>query len=272
MSKHFLLPPEWMQSAVRVALIGAGGTGSQLADALASMDSTLRRLGHPGLDVTVFDGDTVSASNVGRSRFCGPDVGNPKATLLVHRLNMFYGVAYRAVTRHFQKSDLGFQRFDLIVTCTDKAKFRVDLSTWGRDAKNTLWLDTGNRAVDGQCVLGHLGQGQKDRLPNIVDLYRAELSGEAGERADEDQPSCSTAEAIARQEWSVNRTSALVAADLLWALFRQGRITHHGAHFRVSPMQVTPLPIDPATWAFFGYDAPAPEPQAAPAKRRRRVA
>lgn len=267
MSNHFLLPAEWMQRTVRVALIGAGGTGSQLADALASMDSTLRRLGHDGLDVTIFDGDTVSPSNVGRSRFCAADVGQPKVTLLVHRINMFYGVAYKAVTRHFEKSDLGFQRYDLIVTCTDKASFRVALAEWGRDAKNILWMDTGNLAVEGQCVLGHLGQGGENRLPNIVDLYRDQLTGEAGERADEDQPSCSTAEAVARQEWSVNRTSALVAADLLWGLFRQGRITHHGAHFRVSPMQVTPLPIDPATWAFYGY-APAKPPSRKSAKRK----
>lgn len=262
MSNEFLLPADWMRRAVRVALIGAGGTGSQLADALASMDATLRRLGHDGLQVTVFDGDAVSASNVGRSRFCAPDVGQPKSTLLVYRLNLFYGVTYKAVTRHFQKSDLCAYRYDLIVTCTDKAKFRVDLATWGRGVENVLWLDTGNRAVDGQVVLGHLGQGGENRLPNIVDLYREELTADAGTRADDEQPSCSTAEAVARQEWSVNRTSALVAADLLWALFRQGRITHHGAHFRVSPMQVTPLPIDPATWAFFGYQPPAPKPAA----------
>lgn len=268
MSNQFLLPADWMQRRVRVALIGAGGTGSQLADALASMDATLRRLGHDGLDLTVFDGDTVSASNVGRSRFCGPDVGHAKCLVLVHRLNQFYGVNYRAEPRHFQKADLGYQRYDLIVTCTDKASFRVALAEWGRDAKGTLWLDAGNRAVDGQCVLGHLGQGGEDRLPNIVDLYRDQLTGEAGERADEDQPSCSTAEAVARQEWSVNRTAALVAADLLWALFRQGRLTHHGAHFRVSPMQVMPMPIDPATWAFYGYLAP----KAAGRKRTRRKA
>ena len=256
MKNELLLPADWMQRRVRIALIGAGGTGSQVADMLASMDTTLRRLGNPGLDVTIYDGDTVSASNVGRSRFCAPDVGLPKSNVLVHRLNLFYGVGYSAVPRHFEKRDLGHLRYDLIVTCTDKAAFRVNLSRWGRDAKHTLWLDTGNRAVDGQCVLGHLGQGIAGRIPNVVDLYRAELTGTAGASADQDQPSCSTAEAVARQEWSVNRVSAMVASDLLWTLFRQGRLSHHGAHFRVSPMQVTPLPIDPATWAFFGY---APE-------------
>jgi len=256
MSNELLLPAEWMQRRVRVALVGAGGTGSQVADMLASMDTTLRRLGNPGLDVSIFDGDTVSASNVGRSRFCAPDVGLPKCSLLVYRLNQFYGVGYTAIPRHFGKADVGHMRYDLIIACTDKASFRVNLVRWGRGAKNTLYLDCGNRAVDGQVVIGHLGQGMPGRIPNVVDLYRAELTGEAGVRADEDQPSCSTAEAVARQEWPVNRAAALIASDLLWTLFRQGRLTHHGAHFRVSPMQVTPLPIDPATWAFFGYKLP----------------
>jgi PRTRC genetic system ThiF family protein len=267
MSNHFLLPAAWLQRPVRVALIGAGGTGSQLADALASMDATLRRLGHDGLNVTVFDGDVVSPANVGRSRFCAPDIGGSKSVLLVYRINLFYGVAYTAVPRHFQKSDLGNQRYDLILTCTDKASFRVALSEWGRDAKNTLWGDTGNVSTSGQCLIGHLGQGDENRLPNIVDLYRDQLAGEAGARADQDLPSCSTAEAVARQEWSVNRTSALALADLLWTLFRQGRITTHGAHFRVSPLQVTPIPIDPATWAFYGYTPNPPKPDRSSAPR-----
>ena len=268
MTHELLLPADWMQRPVRIALIGAGGTGSQMADMLASMDTTLRRLAHPGLQVSIFDGDTVSDSNVGRSRYCGPDVGLPKVLVLVHRLNQFYGVGYTAVPRHFQKTDLGHLRYDLILTCTDKASFRVNLARWGSDAKQTIWGDLGNRAVDGQVIFGHLGQGMPGRIPNVVDLYRDQLTGEAGVRADEDQPSCSTAEAVARQEWPVNRAAALVASDLLWTLLRQGRLTHHGAHFRACPMQVTPMPIDPATWAFYGYKPPKPAKGRAPQHRR----
>lgn len=45
---------------VTVHVIGAGGTGSQVATNLARWDMALRALGHPGLHVTVFDPDTVS--------------------------------------------------------------------------------------------------------------------------------------------------------------------------------------------------------------------
>lgn len=257
MPQTFTTPPAWLDRPVRVALIGAGGTGSQLADQLASLDATLRKLGHPGLQVVVFDGDRVSDSNLGRSRFAPPDVGMNKATLLVHRLRAFYGGDFKDEPRHFAQADLGYTgRWELIVTATDSAAFRVSLAAWGRKHENTIWVDCGNRSNDGQVVLGHLGgtASVAGRLPNVVDLYREELSGEQGRQADEEMPSCGTAEAIARQEWPVNRAAAIVASDLIWQLFRAGQITHHGAHFRVSPMQVTPLAIDPATWAFFGYD------------------
>lgn len=52
------------QHPVTVHLIGAGGTGSQVLEALARMDAALIRLGHPGLYVTVFDADEVSESNI----------------------------------------------------------------------------------------------------------------------------------------------------------------------------------------------------------------
>lgn len=266
MTRTFTTPEHWLRDRVNVALVGAGGTGSQLADQLASLDATLRRLDHPGLRVVVFDGDRVSPSNLGRSRFAAPDVGLHKSTVLVHRLRAFYGSEFIDVPAHFGRDDLLRSRiaWDLVITATDSAAFRVKLAKWGASLTRPLWIDLGNRASDGQVVIGHLGSKVPDRLPHVVDLYRAELSGEAGRQADEELPSCGTAEAIARQEWPVNRAAASIAADMIWQLFRAGRITHHAAHFKTSPLQVVPMAIDPATWAFFGYEA-------TPNRRRKRA-
>lgn len=256
MTRTFTTPEHWLRNRVNVALVGAGGTGSQLADQLASLDATLRRLDHPGLKVVVFDGDRVSPSNLGRQRFAAPDVGLHKSTVLVHRLRAFYGGDFHDVPAHFGRDDLLRSRipWDLVITCTDSAAFRVKLAKWGESLTRPLWADAGNRAADGQVVLGHFGRKVKDRLPNVVDLYRDALSGEIGRQADEELPSCGTAEAIARQEWPVNRAAAGIIADMIWQLFRAGKITHHAAHFTTSPLKVVPIAIDPATWAFFGYE------------------
>ena len=60
---------------VTVFVIGAGGTGSQVATGLARMSVALQALGHPGLHVTVFDPDTVTEANIGRQLFSGSELG-----------------------------------------------------------------------------------------------------------------------------------------------------------------------------------------------------
>ena len=62
-------PPNYFFSPthpITIALVGAGGNGSLLLARLARLDHALFQMGHPGLHLTVFDGDTVQPSNVGR--------------------------------------------------------------------------------------------------------------------------------------------------------------------------------------------------------------
>ena len=75
---------------VTVFVIGAGGTGSQVATGLARISVALQALGHPGLHVTVFDPDTVTEANIGRQLFSGSELGLNKAAALVTRINRFF--------------------------------------------------------------------------------------------------------------------------------------------------------------------------------------
>jgi len=253
-AQPFFLPERWADNRVRIAVIGAGGTGSQFLDQLASLESTLTRLGHPGFEVVVYDGDAVSPANVGRQRFTAVDVGLNKAQILVHRINLFYGLDWQAQPRHLDPTALPW--VDLVVTCVDKALFRAQLGEAHAERHSgALWLDFGNGADRGNVVLGHLGQGDRGglRLPNVLDLYPELTDMEA---ADAEQPSCSTEEAIRRQAWPVNRIAAMIGAELLWTLFREGRIETHGAFFSLAPMEVRPMPIDSDVWSFMGLQTP----------------
>lgn len=261
--KTTALPPNFLDRTVRIALVGAGGTGSQLADALASLQATLMALGHPGFQVKVFDHDTVSASNLGRQRFTRSDIGHPKATLLVHRINAFYGLTWESAPIKFPVDNA--RQYDLILSCTDKAAFRASLQKQRSEAQWSSvnwWLDCGNAAANGQVVLGQLsGPRTELSLPTVVDLFPEQFTPEGIEAADgDDTPSCGTAEAIARQQWPVNRVAAQIASEILWSWFRHGRLTHHGAQFQLDPLRTQPLPIDPNVWACFGY-TPAPTTQ-----------
>ena len=46
------LPSSFIDRAVKVALVGCGGNGSQMLTGLARMHLALRAFGHPGLNVT----------------------------------------------------------------------------------------------------------------------------------------------------------------------------------------------------------------------------
>lgn len=236
----------------RIRVIGAGGTGGEVVDHLCRLDATLRALGHPGLSVTLYDGDDVSESNIGRQRFSPAEVGHNKAVCLIHRINLFYGLDWEAVPFDFDVNES--LCCDLVITATDSAAFRQALADRFRDDGwhhycAPLWLDFGNGASDGQAILGHLFEARSSEyLPNVIDLYPDMVDDP------NDGPSCSVAEAIRKQAFGVN--AALVSqafASLIWPLFRQGRIDRHGLFMDVATGVVQPLHIDPLEWSMFGY-------------------
>lgn len=246
---HLTLPEAWLDRRINILIAGAGGTGSQVIDQIASLDATLRALGHPGFNVTLADPDTVSRWNLGRQRFTAADVSLHKSLVLVHRINNFYGVNYQASTSAVSAKDA--RRYDLIITCTDSAKFRGDLwRHYHSMSTSTLWLDYGNGNAGGQVILGHLGKHSGDRLPNVVDLYPSLAEATTTE---DDQPSCSMHEALQKQPWPANRAVAIAGISMLERLIRTGQLTFHGVIVQLDPYTVTPISIDPAQWSLFGY-------------------
>lgn len=262
MAEVYHAPDHWLTDPVTIHVVGAGGTGSQVLDGLASLEATLVRLGHPGFRVTVFDPDEVSRFNLGRQRFTEADIGLSKARVLVHRINLFYGRNWWARAERYEPHEARFGRdqADLLITAVDSVAARVGVAEAGEQrpafsggAREVLWLDTGNAADNGQVILGHLSRevpSGKRRLPHVLDLH-AELA-ELGEQ--EDAPSCSMEAAIAEQEWPVNRAASMVVMDLLWTLFRHGYTKWHGATFGLNPLSVEPLYIDPIVWGLYGYE------------------
>lgn len=251
--KEVYLPVDWVNQPIRVVLAGVGGSGSEMLDGLVRLHMALRKLNHPGLEVTAYDPDEVSSSNIGRQRFYPGDEGQNKALLAVNRINLFNGLMWDARPVGFGPglSAVGYHQVDLIITCVDKASVRANIGkkAFCHYGAEVFWLDMGNDDRTGQCVMGHFQGGlQRGWLPNVYDLY-PELDG----MDDSDKPSCSFEEAIASQDLMVNRAVADVATDLLWQWIRHGVIRHHGAFVEVSPMQVRPLPIDPGVWASMGW-------------------
>ncbi len=165
---------------IDIALIGAGGTGSQVLSGLARMNQALKALGSPGLHVRVFDGDSVSTSNVGRQLFSPSDVGKNKAVVLVTRLNMFFGTSWEAYAFNVSK---GLRLpGGIIISAVDDVEARYLVRDIGKNSGIVYWVDTGNTADTGQVVLGTFDKVDQPRevVPVLSPPCSRSLPGDYG--------------------------------------------------------------------------------------------
>ncbi|MGI8743641.1 MAG: hypothetical protein ACR2NN_13925 [Bryobacteraceae bacterium] len=94
--------------------MGCGGTGSTIASGLPYLHQSMLATGHPGgLDVTLIDGDRISAANCVRQPFSESEIGLFKSVVLVRRLNLFWGLEWKGVPKHLDRSTwpVTFYRF-----------------------------------------------------------------------------------------------------------------------------------------------------------------
>lgn len=245
---------------IYVAVVGCGGNGSQMLTGLARLHLALRAFGHPGMSLCAFDGDTVSPANIGRQLFFPGDVGRNKATVLIHRLNSAFGLDWYAEPEHFGRVKAD-KRVDIVVSCVDTRQARASIG-WMLETSGGVplyWMDLGNRAADGQVILGCPSWNRKHRrmwgrLPTVLELF-PEIDGAGARKLDKADraPSCSLAEALGRQELFINQLVCGQALQLLWQLFRHRATTYHGVFVNAATGRVAPLPCDLATWNRFGY-------------------
>lgn len=244
-ANYILDPPH----ELTVALIGCGGTGSQVLTSLGRMNYALKQLGHPGLQVVAYDGDIVTEANCGRQLFSEQEIGHNKAEVLVTKLNMFFGTKWDCVQEMYNGDS---PTANIVISCVDTVKARRMIASRLREEslytedKVYYWLDFGNTVDCGQVVLGTSGreipQPKRKRscvglLPSINDFF--ELS-KLNDRSS--GPSCSLAQALTRQDLFVNSTLANLGMSLLWNLFN-GVIDIHGVYMNLKTMKVNPIKV-----------------------------
>jgi PRTRC genetic system ThiF family protein len=239
-----------------VALIGAGGTGSQLLTHLGKMHTALRALDHPGLFVTVYDGDTVSEANIGRQMFVAGDIGANKAVTLATRVNRFFGLQWEGKPIFYADKH---QTHNIVFTCVDSAKARIliqrhiyEKKVSRTEQQNFLyWIDAGNNKQRGQVVMGtgthspYNDTREKNadhvaHLPHVIDLFP---DIEAHDTEAEQGPSCSLAEALGKQDLLINTMAAAYATHLLWKMLTNGRTDVQGCFFNLDDVRTVPVPV-----------------------------
>lgn len=225
---------------LRVAIVGVGGTGSQVVSNLINLHLGLVSLGYAGLQVVAFDPDTISLANIVRQRYAPSDIGAFKATTLISRVNLAYGLDWKAVCERFDSAS-GRNAWDLVISCVDTRAARKKLHQYAFSASFSqwhYWLDCGNDRTTGQVVLGtpRKRDSTSHRLPCATELHPELMDTSV---ADDDAPSCSAAEALTKQDLMVNQMAALLAVDLLWRFFRDRQIASHARYFDLETSTVS---------------------------------
>lgn len=255
---NYLLSPH---HPVSVHIIGAGGTGSQVATNLARMDMALQALGHPGLHVTVFDPDTVSEANIGRQLFSESEIGLNKAVALVTRINRFFGSTWVAEARRYPVRKTGKEgkghTANIVITCTDNIRSRLDLWRFLKSCRKDTppdhatpfyWMDFGNAQFTGQVLIGtvrnRIAQPASKEFIAIpkMNVITEEVSYSIIRDTDSG-PSCSLTEALHKQDLFINSMLAQAGCEILWKMIREGRTPYRGAYLNMETLRLVPIPV-----------------------------
>jgi len=246
---------------ITVNVIGAGGTGSKVLTGLMEMNHNLNALGHAGLQVCLWDDDTVTEANIGRQRFAESEIGLKKSAALINRVNRWSGTRWKAKTQKFGRDQQNrlpeHARASIYISCVDSAKARFEIAEIlaklqkanFRGSESRYWIDFGNSRNTGQVVLSTVGaiaqpKSKKfrviDKLPFITDEF-----GDLLKQADDqdDTPSCSVAEALQKQDLFINGALAQLGCSLLWSLFHEGMTEVRGFFLNLKTFRSQPIPI-----------------------------
>jgi PRTRC genetic system ThiF family protein len=222
-----------------------------MAVGLVYLHQALLAFGHPeGLHVTVVDGDRITRANCVRQPFSESEIGLYKADVLVTRINLFWGLDWKADTRfHDERWDSGSERHHILISCVDSRKARKSVMQSRACSEADYWLDLGNNSASGQFVLGESTAPRTKgarRLPTVAELF-PEIVDPTLDRKDK-LPSCSALEALESQSPFINQALAYQALGMLAQLFRHGKLSYHGGFVNLTTGRMSPLPVDPSVW------------------------
>ena len=99
----------------RILIVGAGGIGGLTFDLIVP---ALEKVGQK-CSITIMDGDTVEASNLGHQRFSSSDIGSSKTTSLVQKYESFKNVYCVSDTENLRVKEQ-LQEFDYIIIGVDR--------------------------------------------------------------------------------------------------------------------------------------------------------
>ena len=240
------------QHKITISVVGCGGTGSHVLTNLAAMNHALVTLGRQPLHVQAYDDDIIEEHNVGRQMFSPSDIGLNKSDVLIERINRYFGLQWESIPARFGTgmTSVNARGTNILISCVDTVKSRKDIMKYIADENKKhqyrhdglllYWMDIGNSVQTGQIILGTVWkftQPSKDaveRLPCWTDEYK-------NVRDKKEEPSCSLAESLGKQDLFINKIMASYATNMLWQFMKNYRINYRGIYVNLESMKTQPI-------------------------------
>lgn len=250
------------QGPINIWIIGCGGTGSYLAEAVAQLwvaTDGMKRTPTPLKHLYLVDPDVVEYKNVGRQRFCHADVGKSKAVTLAERCALTFGLRAFAIHEKFNpgllnsvhsgKYNWGRDTQDILLGCVDNATARRTLNetvTQYERGDSIWWLNCGNWARSGELLIGStnsiegLRKGFPSRRGSICTALPSPAWMEPGilqpqpEENGDSNLSCAEIALRNVQSATINRCVAAYTADMLLQLLL-GQLKYFALYFSLGP-------------------------------------
>lgn len=259
--------------ALRVIVVGAGGTGGRLIPPLMQV---LKR----GDSVAIVDGDHVEDRNLARQNFKVRDVGENKAEVMARRYRRD-GIevdAYAAMlTVENWREVLGSRGSERYIWlgCVDNWRARKLLYGTIMPSVSALWIDAGNEMRGGQVLMSatqwpfrvkaeYLGKPREapmncslrgmDAMPQLLvpqpwhcDRCNIDNKAEAATCKGCNLPEASCRDRIDLQTVAVNQLSASCMLNMLSCILYGHAIMTCGAFFSTLNV-VTPIKLESMSW------------------------
>lgn len=164
-----------------VDLIGCGGTGSALLPHLLRLLEYHAQTQHE-IEITLFDADTVSESNLERQQFKGNDIGTNKATSLIDNLGADITSLHKLEVKKAYVTKAYYSRIlaeraqtnedyeTIVIVCVDNNASRKAILEAIQLYQNILFLSPGNELDYGQVICWHTSITESNPLDKYKEL------------------------------------------------------------------------------------------------------
>lgn len=248
-----VMPKE--HNRLQVIQVGAGGTGSFAALAIARFMYQLKEAGKVS-ELLIVDPDRVESGNIPRSNFCEAEIGSFKAQTLAKRITLAWGLECRYANEafdaesHLKQSSGDYRTLTVILGCVDNHLARREMHSTvekyqgyrSEDAANIWWIDGGNGKFSGQVLIGSntkqlktakllVGSSICRSLP-APSLVHPELLTDLEKETRPLAPlSCPDRIRLGEQSLNINQRVAVEIGEMLTAMFLTRNLRRFATYF-----------------------------------------